>query len=71
MSTGFMHVSCSCPENDKWQNMLSTKLLKMTIINCLQNKSKNNDIQRRELRVKKDNLKESKIYWYLATGYDI
>lgn len=42
--------------------MLSTKLLKMTIINCLQNKSKNNDIQRKELRVKKDNLKESKIY---------
>lgn len=42
--------------------MLSTKLLKMTIINCLQNKSKNNDIQREELRVKKDNLKESKIY---------
>lgn len=42
--------------------MLSTKLLKMTIINCLQNKSKNNDIQRQELRVKKDNLKESKIY---------
>lgn len=42
--------------------MLSTKLLKMTIINCLQNKSKNNDIQRMELRVKKDNLKESKIY---------
>lgn len=36
----------------------------MTIINCLQNKSKNNDIQRKELRVKKknDNLKESKIY---------
>lgn len=42
--------------------MLSTKLLKMTIINCLQKKSKNNDIQRKELRVKKDNLKESKIY---------
>lgn len=42
--------------------MLSTKLLKMTIINCLQNKSKNNDIQREELRVKKNNLKESKIY---------
>lgn len=42
--------------------MLSTKLLKMTIINCLQNKSKNNDIQRKELGVKKDNLKESKIY---------
>lgn len=42
--------------------MLSTKLLIMTIINCLQNKSKNNDIQREELRVKKDNLKESKIY---------
>lgn len=42
--------------------MLSTKLLKMTIINCLQNMSKNNDIQRKELRVKKDNLKESKIY---------
>lgn len=42
--------------------MLSTKLLKMTIINCLQNKSKNNDIQREELRVKRDNLKESKIY---------
>lgn len=42
--------------------MLSTKLLKMTIINCLQNKSKNNDIQRKELRVEKDNLKESKIY---------
>lgn len=35
----------------------------MKIINCLQNKSKNNDIQRKELRVKKnDNLKESKIY---------
>lgn len=36
----------------------------MTIINCLHNKSKNNDIQRKELRVKKknDNLKESKIY---------
>lgn len=44
----------------------------MTIINCLQNKSKNNDIQRKELRVKKnDNLKESKIYWYLAPGYEI
>lgn len=42
--------------------MLSTKLLKMTIINCLQNKSKNNDIQGKKLRVKKDNLKESKIY---------